>query len=368
MLAEKELQGHQPMKTKTSFTPRSTSTAPSRTATPSRAHSSTMNSASQPPSTSLTPSTTVTRATDLSKASVMQGARAAKPSSSTVPMELTSDIKCHRCHGIDHFQRDCPSKKSYIATADGGYVSASDTEDDLALQTNHAGDLTDDDDDEQVFGSEQTAEYSTKTYVMQRVLSAHVDQSEKLQQHNLFQIFFIVKDFRVRTIIDGGSCNNLVSAEFVTKIGLTTRAHTHPYYIQWLNNSGKAKVTHTSRVHFSMGTYHDYANCDVVPMQARSPLLGHPWEFDTDVVHQGRANKYTLMHKEKKITLLSLTPNEIVQCDRAIVETAKRESEIQHDQTAPPSSSNAIKLNSRAILATQSDFLFLPLLMHLLML
>jgi hypothetical protein len=44
-----------------------------------------------------------------------------------------------------------------------------------------------------------------------------------------------------------------------------------------------------------------------------------------------------------------------VQCDRAIADTTKRESEIQHDQTAPPSSSNAIKLKSHAMLATQSD-------------
>jgi hypothetical protein len=65
------------------------------------------------------------------------------------------------------------------------------------------------------------------------------------------------------------------------------------------------------------------------------------------------------VHKGKKITLLPLTPNEIVQCDRVIAETAKRESEIQHDQTTPPSSSNAIKLKSRAILATRSD-LFVP--------
>jgi hypothetical protein len=39
----------------------------------------------------------------------------------------------------------------------------------------------------------------------------------------------------------------------------------------------------------------------------------------------------------------------------------KHESEIQHDQTAPPSSSNAIKLKSRAMLATWSD-LFIPII------
>jgi hypothetical protein len=64
------------------------------------------------------------------------------------------------------------------------------------------------------------------------------------------------------------------------------------------------------------------------------------------------------MHKGKKITLLPLTPNEIVQGDRTIAETAKREYEIQHDQTTH-SSSNAIKLKTHAMLATQSD-LFVP--------
>jgi hypothetical protein len=151
-----------------------------------------------------------------------------------------------------------------------------------------------------------------------------------------------------------------VSADFVTKIGLTTLAHTHPYYIQWLNNSGKAKVTHTTCVHFSIGTYHDYANCVVVPMQACSLFFGRPWEFDTDVIHHGRSNKYTLMHKGKKITLLPLTPNEIVQCDRVIAETAKRESENQHDQTAPHSNFNAIKLKGHAMLPTRSDLVVPP--------
>jgi hypothetical protein len=147
----------------------------------------------------------------------------------------------------------------------------------------------------------------------------------------------------------------------MAKIGLTTHLHTHPYYIQWLNNSGKAKVTHTTHVHFSIGMYHDYVDCDVVPMQACSLLLGHPWEFDTDPIHHGRSNKYTLVHNGKKITLLPLTQNEIVHCERAIAETARRETKIQHaspvklEQRAPSSSSNAIKLKSCAMLATKSD-------------
>jgi hypothetical protein len=94
-------------------------------------------------------------------------------------------------------------------------------------------------------------------------------------------------------------------------------------------------------------------------MEACSLLLGRPWEFDIDVVHHGRTKKYTLMHKGKKITFLPLMPNEIVQCDRVIAETAKRESEIQHDQTAPPFSYNATKLKSRAMLATRSDLFVL---------
>jgi hypothetical protein len=96
-------------------------------------------------------------------------------------------------------------------------------------------------------------------------------------------------------------------------------------------------------------------------MQACSLLLGHPWEFDTDAIHHGRSNKYTLVHNGKKITLLPLTPNEIIQCDRAIAETTRRESKIQHaspiklEQRALSSSSNAIKLKSHVMLATKSD-------------
>jgi hypothetical protein len=41
-----------------------------------------------------------------------------------------------------------------------------------------------------------------------------------------------------------------------------------------LNNSGKVKVTKSAGIQFSVGLYHDYADFDIVPMQASSLLLG----------------------------------------------------------------------------------------------
>jgi hypothetical protein len=132
----------------------------------------------------------------------------------------------------------------------------------------------------------------------------------------LFHIFFITNDCRVLTINDGGSCNNLVNSDVVKKLGLTTRAHPHPYNIQWFNNNGKVKVMQNARVHFSIGSYRAVADFDVVPMDACSLLLGHPWEFDANAIHHGRTNTYTLMHKGKKITLVPMTPAEIVKYDK----------------------------------------------------
>jgi hypothetical protein len=103
MLVEKELQGHQMTKMKTSFMPRSAPTALSRTAMPSGAHSSMTSSASRASSMSSTPSAVAPRAMDLSKTSILQGEAVAKPSSSLVPTGRTSDIKCHHYHGIGHF-------------------------------------------------------------------------------------------------------------------------------------------------------------------------------------------------------------------------------------------------------------------------
>jgi hypothetical protein len=86
---------------------------------------------------------------------------------------------------------------------------------------------------------------------------------------------------------DGGDQSN------VQRALKCNEPHPHLYRIQWLNDSSKAKVTQNVRVHFSISTYSDFADCDVVPMQACSLLLGRLWEYDIDALHHGRSNKYT---------------------------------------------------------------------------
>jgi hypothetical protein len=75
----------------------------------------------------------------------------------------------------------------------------------------------------------------------------------------------------------GEAATTWQSAEMVEKLSLSTRPHPQLYYIQWLNSSGKVKVTQLVRVEFAIGSYHDSIDCDVVPMQACSMLLGRPW-------------------------------------------------------------------------------------------
>jgi hypothetical protein len=136
----------------------------------------------------------------------------------------------------------------------------------------------------------------------------------------------------------------------VKKLGLTTWEHPHPYHIQWFNNNGKVKVTKTARIHFSIGSYHDFANFDVVPMDACSLLLERPWEFDTDAIHHGRSNKYTLMYKGKKIVLVPMTPTEIVQFEN------EKKNNVEQKGVFNSKNQQPIKLKNPILFATKSDF------------
>jgi hypothetical protein len=87
-------------------------------------------------------------------------------------------------------------------------------------------------------------------------------------------------------------------------------------------------------------------------MEACSLLLGRPWQYDTDSLHHGPLNHYSLMFKGQKIIINPMTCEQIVKDDLArAVKTVK-------EQEPSPSTSDKskIKLNAPILLATHADF------------
>jgi hypothetical protein len=161
------------------------------------------------------------------------------------------------------------------------------------------------------------------TEFAKRVLSSQMEKSEQNQFNNLFQTYFIVKEWRCRVMIDGETCNNLASLEMVEKLGLTTKPHPHPYYVQWINSWDKIKVTEIARIEFSLGPYKDSSEFDIVPMQSCQLLFGKPWISENNVVHNTITNKYLFKYNGTKITLMPMTTAQILREDLLKAERRK---------------------------------------------
>ncbi|XP_074298833.1 uncharacterized protein LOC141629786 [Silene latifolia] len=97
----------------------------------------------------------------------------------------------------------------------------------------------------------------------------------------------------------------------VSKLGLVTTKHPHPYELHCLDDGSSVKVTKQARVGLVMGSYVDEVLCDVIPMDACHILLGRPWQYDRDVLHRGRSNEYELKDKGKRIVLKPMSPQAV---------------------------------------------------------
>jgi hypothetical protein len=93
--------------------------------------------------------------------------------------------------------KDYPSHRAFIATNDEEYVSASDIQNDLVPAANHVVDS----ESEGVAIDPMTAAAGYKSFLVQHVSSTQLEHDpKKVQYHNLFNMFLIIKDRRVRII------------------------------------------------------------------------------------------------------------------------------------------------------------------------
>ena len=95
------------------------------------------------------------------------------------------------------------------------------------------------------------------------------------------------------------------------KLELETFSHPSPYKVSWLKKGHHVIVTKQFLVEFKIGSYRDEILCDVIPMDFFHLLLGRPWKYDRNVVHDGRKNMYTLEKNGRTHMLLPIKDKEM---------------------------------------------------------
>jgi hypothetical protein len=98
----------------------------------------------------------------------------------------------------------------------------------------------------------------------------------------------------MKSIVERNSTYTLVSTEMVENLEMETIVHPSPYRVSWLQKGHKVNVTKQCLDEFKIGGYKDEILCDVIPMDVCHLLLGRPWQYDINVIHDGRKNTYTL--------------------------------------------------------------------------
>jgi hypothetical protein len=143
------------------------------------------------------------------------------------------------------------------------------------------------------------------------LLKPEKEAESAVQRSRLFRTACTAKDRKCKVIVDSGSTDNLVSTEMVEKLELETTKHSSPYKVSWLQKGHRVSVTKQCLVKFKIGNYHDEILCDVIPMDVCHILLGRPWQYDRNVVHDGRMNTYTLEKDGRSHKLLPIKDKEV---------------------------------------------------------
>ncbi|KAK9668672.1 hypothetical protein RND81_13G077100 [Saponaria officinalis] len=163
----------------------------------------------------------------------------------------------------------------------------------------------------QGFGHYQSACPNKRVVSLTEAVSTQSELLNEEEKERIGDIFKFNECEDKEEEVEAGSCANVASSEMVKKLGLNTTAHPRPYEIHWLDDGSEVKVSKQVRVGLTMGPYNDEVFCDVIPMDACLVLLGHPWQFDREVIHHGRTNEHELRDKGKRIVLKPMSPQAI---------------------------------------------------------
>ncbi|GJZ54740.1 putative reverse transcriptase domain-containing protein, partial [Tanacetum coccineum] len=156
----------------------------------------------------------------------------------------SSGLKCINCSEPGHRQSECKKagKRHLFADPEG--------DDDAAYEEYEEAPVYDEEpecEEEYVSG-----DVGVNLVVRRSCLTPKADGDDWLK-HNIFQSTCTILGKVCTFVCDSGSCDNLIAAEAVQKLGLKTENHPKPYKLQWLKKGGEVTVSKRVHVPFSVG-------------------------------------------------------------------------------------------------------------------
>lgn len=199
-------------------------------------------------------------------------------------------LRCFTCGERGHIQTACPNRGRRGLLADREIIGDAIYDEEEAQ--------SDDVEEEQLAGD-------TGTFLMIRRNCFAPKTSEAWQQTSLFSSTCTVKGKVCRFVIDSGCSANVVSEEAVRKLSLKPEAHPHPYRLLWMQTGAEVYVSQRALVSLSIGAfYKDEIYCDIATMDVSHLILGRSWQYDREVIHNGKMNTHSFLFQGRKITLL----------------------------------------------------------------
>nr|KYP34616.1 hypothetical protein KK1_044415 [Cajanus cajan] len=234
----------------------------------------------------------------------------------------TSDIKCFKCLGRGHIASQCPTKKVMILRGQDIYSSLDES------SSTTSSDSETSKEDPQI---EKLYPVDGDLLMVKRLLGSQPCPTSLSQRENIFHTRCLVSK----------------------RTSLTTIPHPHPYKLHWLNEGEELEVNQQVKVKFSIGDYKDKVLCDVIPMEACHILLGRPWQFDKQTIHDGLTNKISFTHKNKEIVFNPLTPPQVFEDQKQMKK--KRNKEKKEGQSVDKGDSTKTFVTKESYFMTKQD-------------
>ncbi|PKU71894.1 RNA-directed DNA polymerase [Dendrobium catenatum] len=211
------------------------------------------------------------------------------------PYSRPTTLKCFRCFQPGHKSNECPNRQQ-IQMLDGSHGEDGGVNDHLTDGEDYAEDL-------------QGDEGEPIICILEKLLLAP-RQPQQSQRNAIFRTKCTIQGKVCELLIDSGCTENVISRSVVQALQLKTTKKPQPYKISWVKRGVEITVAESCRVTFSLGKHYVCeVMCDVLEMDVCHLILGRPWQFDTQAIHDCRSNIYSFDWKGKKLRLLPQTTN-----------------------------------------------------------